>query len=123
MHYYDTYHNTVKIFVTVNIIFWTKHDANLGIKLCQVLFISRSIHQDPENNRRVPLKIYIFARLSLVSLSIHPRSRRGAERIDYQQQQSVAIAILATTQQSVRNTNTLIITPTFRSASTFRLWG
>ena len=69
----------------------------------------------------MPLKIHLFARFSLVSLSIHPRSRRGAERIDQQQQQqSVASAILATTQQSVRNTNTLIITPTFRSASRFR---
>ena len=38
-------------------------------------------------------------------------------------QQSVASAILATTQQSVRNTTTLIVTATFRSSSTFRLWG
>ena len=45
--------------------------------------------------------------------------------IDQQQQQqhSVVSAILAITQQSVRNTATLIITPTFRRASTFRLWG
>ena len=35
---------------------------------------------------------------------------------------TVASAILATTQR-VRNTTTLIITPTFRSASTIRLWG
>ena len=73
------------------------------------------MHQDPKNNWIVPFKIHIFARFSLVSLSIHPRSRRGAERIDQQQQQSVASAILATTQQSVRNIiTTLIITPTFR---------
>ena len=71
----------------------------------------------------VPFKIHFFARFSLVSLSICPRSRRGAERIDQQQQQSVASAILATAQQSVRNTTALIITPTFRSASTFLLWG
>ena len=38
-----------------------------------------------------------------------------------QQQHSVASAILATTQQSVRSTTTLIITPNVRSASTFRL--
>ena len=76
-------------------------------------FINLSIHQDLENNWRVPFKIQNFARFSLVSLSTHPGSRRrGAERIDQQQQQqSVASAILATTQQSVRNTTTLIITP------------
>ena len=52
--------------------------------------------------------MHFFARFSLASLSIHPRSRRGAERVDQQQQQSVASAILATTQQSVRNTTALI---------------
>ena len=76
--------------------------------------------QDPKNNWTAPLEIHIFARFSVVSLSIHPRSRRGAERIDQQQrQQSVASAILATTQQSVRNTNTLIITPIFTSESIY----
>ena len=81
--------------------------------LAKFYFINHSIHQNPKNNWRVPFKIQNFARFSLASLSIHPRSRRGAERIDQQQQQSVASAILATTQQSVRNTPTLIITPTF----------
>ena len=111
---------------TVNInCFGTKYDANLEIMSCQVLFYQFSIHQDPKKSWRVSLKILFFARFSLVSLSMHPRSRRGAEWIDQQQQeqQSVASAILATTQQSVRNTTTLIITHTFRSASTFRLWG
>ena len=73
----------------------------LEIMSCQVLFINLSIHQDPKNNCRVPFKIHFFARFSLISLSIHPRSRRGAEQIDQQQQQSVASANLATTQQSV----------------------
>ena len=94
--------------------------------LAKFYFINLSIHQDPKNNWRVPFKLQNFARFSLVSLSIHPRSRRGAERIDQQQQQpqqSVASAILATAQQSVRNTTTLIFTPNFRSASTFPLWG
>ena len=39
------------------------------------------VHQDPKNNWRVPFKIHFFARFSLISLSIHPRSRRGAERL------------------------------------------
>ena len=100
---------------TANIIsFGTKYDADLEIMSCQVFyFINRSMHQDPKNNYwRVPFKIPFFARFSLVSLIIHPRSRRCAERIDQQQQQqSVASAILAKThKQSVRNTNTLIIT-------------
>ena len=46
-----------------------------------VSFISLSIHQHPKNNWRVPFKIHFLARFSLVSLSIHPRSRRGAEGI------------------------------------------
>ena len=104
-------------------LFWDKNDANLEIMSCQVFFINLSIHQDPKNNWRVPFKIHFFARFSLVSLSIHPRSRRGAEWINQQKQQSVASAILATTQQSARNTTTLMITPTFRRASTFRLKG
>ena len=44
-------------------------------------FINLSIHQDRKNNWRVPFKIHFFAHFSLVSLSLHPRSRRGAERI------------------------------------------
>ena len=67
---------------------------------CQVLIINLSIYQDPKNSWGVLIKIQFFVRFSLVSLSIHPRSRPGAERIDLQQQQSVASAILATTQQS-----------------------
>ena len=39
------------------------------------------VRQDPKNNWRVPFKLHFFARFSLVSLSIHPHSRRGAERI------------------------------------------
>ena len=106
--------------VNITICFGTKYDVNLEIISCQVFFINLSIHQDPKNNCRVPFKIQIFARFSIVSLSLHPRSRRGAEWIDLQQQQSVASAILATTQQSVRNTNnTLIITPTFRRIPRF----
>ena len=52
-------------------------------KYCLAKFyvINLSIHEDPKNNWRVPFKIQYFARFSLVSLSIHPSSRRGAERI------------------------------------------
>ena len=46
-----------------------------------VFYRPLSIHQDPENNWRVPFKIQQFEHFSLVSLSLHPRSRRGAERI------------------------------------------
>ena len=100
------------IFFSVNIIcFGTKHDANSEImSLAKFYFIYLSIHQDPKNNWRVPFNIQKFVRFSLISLSIHPRSRRGAERIDQQQQQqqqSVASAILATTQQKVRKTRLL----------------
>ena len=49
--------------------------------LAKLFCINLSIHQDPKNNWRVPIKIQNFARFSLVSISIHPRSRRGAERI------------------------------------------
>ena len=85
MHYYDTYRKIVGICFTVNIIgFGTKYDANLDIMSCQVSFYQ---HQDPKNNWRGPFKILFLARFSLVSLSIHPRSRRDAERIDQQQQQ------------------------------------
>ena len=54
---------------------------------------------------------------------IDQQQQQQLQQQQQQQQQSVASAILATTQRSVRNTITLIITPTFRSASTFRLWG
>ena len=73
------------IFFTVNsICFGTKYDTNLEIMSCQVLCyqpLHTHVHQDPKNSWRVPFKIQIFERFSLVSLSIHPRSRRGAERI------------------------------------------
>ena len=49
--------------------------------LAKFYFINLSIHQDPKNSRRVPFKIQKFEPFSLVSLSIHPCSRRGAERI------------------------------------------
>ena len=49
--------------------------------LAKFFFINLSIHQDLKNNWRVQIKIPNFARFSVVSLSIHPRSRRGAERI------------------------------------------
>ena len=45
------------------------------------IYQSLHVHQDPENNSRVPFKIQNFVHFSLVSLSVHPRSRRGAERI------------------------------------------
>ena len=51
---------------------------------CQALChqpLHTHVHQDPKNNWRLPFKIQSFARFSLVSLSIHPLSRRGAERI------------------------------------------
>ena len=54
------------------------------IKIRRIIREYRSIlhvHQDPENNSRVPFKIQNFAYFSLVSLRAHPRSRRGAERI------------------------------------------
>ena len=50
------------------------------ICLAKLYFINLSIHQDPKNNWRVSFKIQKIAHFSLVSLSIHPRSRRGAER-------------------------------------------
>ena len=76
--------------------------------------INLSIHQDPKNNWRVPFKIQNLARFSLASLGINPRSRRGAERIDQQQQpRSVASEVLASTQQSVRNNTTLTINHTY----------
>ena len=79
MHYYGVCRSTMRIFFTVIIIcFGTKYDANLKIMFCQVYFINFSIHQDPKNNWRAPFKIHVFARFSLVSLSIHPRSRQGA---------------------------------------------
>ena len=51
---------------------------------CQVLCyqpLRTHVHQGPKNIWRVPFKIHFFARFSLVSHGIHPRSRRGAERI------------------------------------------
>ena len=87
MHYYcDIIPTAVPwaFFFTGNIFcFGTKYDANLEIMSCQVVCcqpLHTHVHQDPNNNWRVPFKIR-FARFSLVSLSIHPRSRRGAERI------------------------------------------
>ena len=72
-------------FSTVNIIcFGTKYGTNLEITSCQVLCyqpLRTQVHQGPKNNWRVPFKIHFFARFSLVSLSIHPRSRQGVERI------------------------------------------
>ena len=57
-------------------------------------------------------KILYFVMLSSINC-------RRTRCIDHQQQQSVASAILATTQRRVRNTTaTLITTPTFRNAST-----
>ena len=51
---------------------------------CQVLcyqpLITR-VHYNPKNTLRVAFKIQFFARFSLVSHSIHPRSRRGDEPI------------------------------------------
>ena len=59
----------------------------------------------------------------VVLLSTINRWRTRCVDQQQQQQQSVASASLATPQQRVRNTTALIITPTFRSASTFRLLG
>ena len=49
--------------------------------LAKFYFINLSMHEDPKSNWKVPFETQIFACFSLVSLSIHPRSRRGAERI------------------------------------------
>ena len=71
-------------FTVYSICFETKYDANLEIMSCQVLCyqpLHTHLHQDPTNNWRVPFKIHLFARFSLVLLSIHPRYRRGVERI------------------------------------------
>ena len=63
-------------------LFWDKYDVNLEIVSCQVLLYQPlHVHEDPENNWRVPFKIQFYAHFSLVSLSVHPRSRGGAERI------------------------------------------
>ena len=82
-YYYDIYRGTMGIFSTVSIIcLGTKYHANLETMSCQVLFYQPlHVHQDPENNSRVPFKIHPFAHFSLVSLSVHPRLRQGAERI------------------------------------------
>ena len=66
------------ILFTVNIIcFGTKYYASLEIIMsCQVLSY-QPFHT--KNYLRAPFKIHFFARFSLVSLSIHPRPRRGAE--------------------------------------------
>ena len=107
--------------------FETQYDTSLEVMLpCFILSTSPYIKiRKISSYWRVSFKIQTFARFSLVSLSIHLHLRRGAERIDQQQQQSVGSAIVATTKQSVRITTTvtLIITSTFRRASTFRLWG
>ena len=81
--------------------------------------------------KKIPVSMYhrlipgehemAFSRRSLCFIILSSTNCWRTRCID-QQQQSVASAILATTQQSVRNTTTLMITPTFRSASTFRWW-
>ena len=58
-----------------------------------------------------------FSRRSLYIFILSSINCWRTRCIDQQQQQSVASAILATSQQSVRNTTTLGITPTFWSAS------
>ena len=81
-YYYDTYRGTIGIFFTVSTIcFGTKYDAKLKIMSCQVFYQPLHVHQDPENNSIGPFKIQNVAHFSLVSLSVHPRSRRGAQRI------------------------------------------
>ena len=73
MHCYDTYRSTVGILFTVTIFcLGTKYDANLEIMSCQVYFFNLSIHQDPQNNWRVPFKILrsiFFLRASRLSRS------------------------------------------------------
>ena len=49
--------------------------------MSRFLLSTSSYIKDTKNNGRVPFQIQKFARLSLVSLNIHPRSRRGVERI------------------------------------------
>ena len=82
MHYHDIipYRGTLFFFS----VFFVLGQIMTPIwKYCLAKFyvINLSIHEDPKNNWRVPFKIQYFARFSLVSLSIHPSSRRGAERI------------------------------------------
>ena len=43
--------------------------------------IKLSIHRDPKINWSITFKLQTFAHFSLDSLTLHPRSRRGAERI------------------------------------------
>ena len=84
MHYYDTYRSsTMRIFLTVNIIFCfgTKYDANVEIMSCQVLFCQPLHTSRSEEKLKSTVQNTIFARFSLISLSIHPRSRRDAEQI------------------------------------------
>ena len=59
-----------------------------------------------------------FSRRSLCFIILSSTNCWRIRCID-QQQQSVASAIFATIQQNVRNTTALVVTPTFKSASTF----
>ena len=105
------------------------------IYLCRrsLFFIILLYRRLPGDIVKIPIILYYrlfpcehetFSRRSLYFIILSSINCRRTRCIDQQQQQqSVASAILATTQQSVRNATTLIITPSFRSASTLHLWG
>ena len=85
MHYYydiiPRYHGD---FFIVILLVLGQYDANLETMCCHVLCyqpLHTHVRRDLKNIGRVPFKITLFARFSLVSHSIHPRSRRGTERI------------------------------------------
>ena len=83
MRYYDTYGGTMGIYFSVNhICFRTAYDANLDKMYCQVLFY-HPLHNTskPEEKLESTGQSTFFGAFSLVSLSIHPRSRRGSEPI------------------------------------------
>ena len=85
-YYYDIIPTAVPWgLLTENIFcFGTKYDANLEIMSCPRFRLSTSPYtctSRPEEHLESTVQNTIFARFSLVSLSIHPRSRRSAERI------------------------------------------
>ena len=98
-----------------------------------ILLYRRLLWRTGDTVKKIPITQYhrlipsehemAFSRRSLYFIILSSINCWRTRCIDQQQQQSVASAIVATTQQSVRNTTTLTITPTFRSASTFCLWG
>ena len=81
-YYYDTSRGTMGILFEY-VLFVLEQILTPIWKSClaKFHFTNLSKHQDPKNNWRVPFKLQFFAHFSLVSLSVYPRSRRGAERI------------------------------------------